>query len=226
MKILVSGDWHLDLVIDGYDMHGDIVRAAQQVKAACEDDVDLFVHLGDLFHTWHPSPRAYATVIRLFRDWPCPAVVILGNHDVEGGIGGRHAFEPLIELWKCWSDSVRFMCEPTVVVGDSVLNGMAFVPWPIHRSSFEEKLVRVSGDSSYRAVFSHCDVDGVVKMPNDGVMVLGKNFLPQSILRSGKPIFNGHIHMAQKRGNIDMPGSIVTTAMGQSGENGYILAEV
>lgn len=79
-KILFFTDPHLGAVIGGYDSRPDQQEVLDAVLEASLT-VDLLVCGGDVFHTNHPSPWAYAAFADFLERFPCAAVVLKGNHD-------------------------------------------------------------------------------------------------------------------------------------------------
>jgi len=252
MKILVSGDWHFGLTVGGYDYHDDIVRAVQCIIEAT-DSVDLFVHLGDMFHDSRPTPRSIATVIGLIDNLHVPSVFLVGNHDVGRGsytsyetkegseplrIPMPDALEPLRKI--------RFRCEtffppfPMVhAVGDNLFLFAGYVTDSLAQHLYGWKSAQEMVDSAFyeaskeedriKAGFCHLDVDGAVLGSEIAVMRGGKLNIPKAIAKSLPfEIFDGHIHKRQKvEPNIWLPGSIVATDFSDvDGDLGYAIVEV
>jgi len=235
MKIVITSCWHLDLKLGGYDPHSDILRAARQVIDETQG-ADLFVHLGDLFETPKPSPRAYATAIELLNQCGCPAVVLEGNHD-------QDALEPLSEI--------EFPNEVRIIDGAQALGigdkKFAFIPYLIDRTAREladvtaQEWVNIEFDACRRAheddvigeyridaVFCHLDVEGA-ELPSGQTMFGGDLRMPVDVAKKlPVPVFNGHIHRRQKlEPNIWITGSLIPTDFGERyDEKSYVVAEI
>ncbi|MBQ7191893.1 MAG: exonuclease SbcCD subunit D [Paludibacteraceae bacterium] len=87
MKILHTGDWHLGHTLFGYDRTEEQQSMLQQmVGIAKEQQPDVFVIAGDVYHTPQPSAAIQTlfnkTIIQLHDQCPkMPIVVTAGNHD-------------------------------------------------------------------------------------------------------------------------------------------------
>ena len=235
MKLIVAGDWHLDLIVGGYDFHDDIVEAARTVIDATHGK-DALILVGDLFNTPRPSPRAYATLIELLDESACPIVIIPGNHEVVSS-NKPSALEPL--------KKIRFYQDVKIVEYPKIVGfgGKKFLFFPyitdtkakeleypsaayFVRGAFEDVLENSGGEIS--AAFCHLDVEGV---DIGGGAFLRGGLLPMPLKIAKKlpfPIFNGHIHNRQKiEPNIWLPGSIVpTNFMEPKSKKGYLEMKV
>jgi DNA repair exonuclease SbcCD nuclease subunit len=82
VKIVVSGDWHLDHVTAGVERFDEVVAAMGRVFEAAEQS-DLFIFLGDLCNP--ESPRAWRAVEYAVR-WAgmlhTQQLWLTGNHDI------------------------------------------------------------------------------------------------------------------------------------------------
>ena len=87
MRIVASGDWHLDHVTQGVDRYEDVVAAARQIvkHATKHPKCDAFLFLGDLADPDDPirALRAYwlaEEVAESFNANGIPSIWISGNH--------------------------------------------------------------------------------------------------------------------------------------------------
>lgn len=230
MKVVASGDWHLDLVVSGYDCHDDIVEAARVIVDATQG-ADLFVHLGDLFHTHRPSPRAYAAAIELLDQVCCPFVVIKGNHDEAPGVQAD-ALEPLKHIR--FNQDHFFVTYP----GCYEIAGAPFAFAPYLNDSKARAVGRSAQQEIDRffeemqggveAVFCHLDVDGAEL--GSGAFLRG-GVLQMPLGRTKRlpvAVVNGHVHKRQKmEPNLWMPGSITDTYFSREDDaRGYAVLEV
>ena len=94
MKIVLSSDWHGDVVTMGVPRYDEIEAAAMQSAAkAKEENADLYVFTGDLTdpNAGRGAFRSIALAVRvatMLREWRIPSIWLTGNHDVfEDGSG-------------------------------------------------------------------------------------------------------------------------------------------
>lgn len=220
MRIAVSSCWHIDLVVNGYDFHEDIARAASRMIEETYR-VDLFVHLGDLFNSSRPTPRGIAFALSIFNQIGCPAIILAGNHDISSGMKPS-ALEPLKVVQ--FKEEVKIIEIPTVLRVSDAAN-IALVPYMSDGRAFKEGghqtaqdwvnefFDHVSTIENVQAVFTHLDVEGVDL--GNGVKMHGASLgMPlQKAKKLASIVMNGHIHKGQKiEPNIIMPGSIVPTS--------------
>lgn len=246
MKILVAGDSHFGLSIGGYDFFDDIVRAFQVVVEA-SDKVDLFVHLGDLFHTSKPGPREYETVIGLIDQLSVPGVFLAGNHDVGRGtvlewtsdnesyrVASAGSLEPLSKVR--FRRNMQFIDSPVATVIENFEPSFLFAPYITDTLAqglshqLAQELVNASFEearrSQVKAAFCHLDVGGARLGSEQAVLKGGELTLPNRDLIPF-PVCNGHIHKRQKLGGVYFPGSMVPTDFSDvDGARGYMILEV
>jgi DNA repair exonuclease SbcCD nuclease subunit len=226
VKIIATSCWHLDLEHGGYDFHLDIIQAANEVIDASRG-ADLLVHLGDLFDTNRPSPRAYKTAMELFSEAGCPVLLIPGNHDSE-------ALGPLEFL-----EGVEVQATPGMWAFERGKEYRVFLcvghpprDWDQEKIDELFRIARRSADAldtsvRVEAVFCHLEVEGSVlggyvhRETQMGIPVKLAKKLPC-------PVVNGHIHGRQTiEPNIVMPGSLIRATFGERGESkGYYEFEV
>lgn len=238
MKIVASGDWHIGLVVQGYDANPDIEEAAKAVIEAA-NRADLFVHLGDLFHSSKPRPKDYALAIRLISMFEQPSVWLKGNHDESGG-AEVDALYPLDQI-RCWPQPTALVNSKVFVRGSwhSVEFGpaLSFLPYmnDVKAKGWEGggKTAQEVVDQFFDEVpddgivFTHLDVDGA-RVGTEGRHLRGKWLgMPDSAYRKGIRIVNGHLHQRQRFRNVVMPGSLLPTNMDErEDDKGYVVLEV
>jgi len=250
MKIVVSGDWHLGAIVDGWDMHDDIMRVAKEVVQATYS-ADLFVLPGDLFHHPRPSPRAYAAAIELLDGVGCPFVVIPGNHDagkgfikVENGtpVPFPDALEPLRKInFRAEARFPKVPCYISLEVGNGEKGVFLFVghisdalarfesDGKLDAQEFVNAQFRDPEELGTKVIFTHLNVDGAKAGSEESFLIGGDLRMPLQIARELPcPIFNSHIHKRQEMPpNIHMPGSIIPTDFGdRDGNKGYLVLEL
>lgn len=252
MKLLISGDSHLGLSIGGYDFFDDIISSFRKLVEAA-DEVDLFVHLGDLFHNGRPHPRLVAAAMELIDELPCPGIFIAGNHDVGRGFyttidesknQGAPEILPLPDALEPFR-KVRFRREMffpdrpcLLAVEDDLFLCAGYTTdavaskvlgWNRAQEVIDSVFMEASTEEDrVKAAFCHLDVDGASLGSETAVLRGGKLCIPKQVANSLPcSVFNGHLHKGQVLKNIIMPGSIVPTDFGDSdGKHGYLIVEV
>lgn len=232
MKILATSCWHLDLETGGCDRHAEIVDAAQKVIDMCHG-VDLVVMLGDLFDNNRPSPRAYATAIRLLGEISAPLLLIPGNHDPDtyAPLEAALSYNAICPCTAKRLGVIGYGDKQFVCVGycrdKDVLGGAQYAV----TQAFERVSMGADGlEGSVRidAVFTHLNVEGA-SFSSGGISEAMEPYIPVDVAQKlSCPVVNGHIHRQQRMGNIYMPGSLIRVNYGEAGDKvkGYIELEV
>ena len=91
IRILHTGDWHLDSPFSHLDPHRAEVRRAElrdtvaRIMAfAAEWPADLVLVAGDVFDRVYVTRETVSLLCRLFASVPCPVLLAPGNHDPDG----------------------------------------------------------------------------------------------------------------------------------------------
>lgn len=228
MKILTSGCWHYDRFLMALDRHGDLEKASAQVIDQANAEADLFVHLGDMFQTSRPSPRAYAMVTEFISQLKCKAVFMHGNHDSKF-YGNVDSFAPL----RKWApEDVIFLDRPVDLFVDNhrllflghIRNEEAKIYLYDNAQQMIDRLVEQAKESYEEpgglvrrvdAIFSHLDMSGACM--DSGKISKGTDLhLPLDVLKFPCMVVNGHLHEKQKvEPNVWMPGSLVQMNFGE-----------
>src|SRR5574343_1178244 len=102
MKLIITGDWHLDAVTAGQVRIEEAQRAVQQIIDRAEEQrVDAVVFLGDLCNPYRGSRtlRSVTAGVELFKSLVsragCSAVLVAGNHDVVHDDSGLTSLSPV-----------------------------------------------------------------------------------------------------------------------------------
>ena len=189
MKLLITGDWHIKETYRGregrlkdFELLRDFLLDVIKTEKP-----DLMIHLGDVFHTLSPFIRKDVINfgVELFNNLAehVRIYVLTGNHDKFRG--------------KCYLDflqskNVTVVSSPVTMSSHNVR--MGFIP-----HGEEEIIPALAPDVDI--LFLHADVFGARlstgKMMEEGV----------SDITSVRFVFNGHIHLPQKVGNIICVGS-------------------
>ncbi|MEU7061311.1 exonuclease SbcCD subunit D [Streptomyces sp. NPDC046197] len=83
-RLLHTSDWHLGHLLHGHPREEDFDAVLAEIVAiAQENQPDLIVHSGDLFHSSRPTVRDLFRAMRTLRELAAiaPTVVVAGNHD-------------------------------------------------------------------------------------------------------------------------------------------------
>jgi DNA repair exonuclease SbcCD nuclease subunit len=135
MRILATADWHIGVTHHGVDDdNGRNSRSTdleatlmQMVDIACDQDVDLFVCAGDIFHTNRPSledQRVFWRLLSRLRSRKIQSRFIIGNHDYNSKLGSSHALKLYMDVlagdeyikihdrtgWEAFSDRELSVC--------------------------------------------------------------------------------------------------------------------
>jgi len=251
VRILVTGDWHLDARTAGHDRFDDLRAAVEwTVDLAHKEDVDLYVNLGDLCDP--DSTRAHRaiglaceTAARL-ADFKIGQAWLAGNHDViEDGTGSTTL--AALAGWSRGSGLVgrkpvqpdSFVVAETPVhnafyLGDLV--DVLFLPFTPRAKAYDpvafvEKM-QLSDRCRKLLVFGHLNVIGaedgseIQDFPRGREVVFPTDAL---LSRFGDRcmLFNGHYHRRQIVRGVRMPGALGRLGFGEVGNPaGVLIVEV
>jgi hypothetical protein len=204
MKIVCSGDWHLDAVTAGVERFDEVAAAvATVVEAAVQPDVDLFAFLGDLCNP--ESPRAWRAV--RFGQWVVQqlelvhsnrtrvqSLWLVGNHDVvEDGCGSSTLLPLTAFIEEVIDGPMKFDIAGVDVVGLPCTSRVA----PYDPGEF----VRANCGKRPLVVLSHLSLHAAQPGSESADMARGREvFLPARELQLlGVPVtvLNGHYHKRQ-----------------------------
>ncbi|MBO5883709.1 MAG: DNA repair exonuclease [Clostridia bacterium] len=165
MKILHTGDLHLDSPFSSEDISGVEKRREAQRKTltrimslAKEEGCDLMLIAGDLFDSEYVSPTTEKLIKKLFAEAEFPIVISPGNHDpyIDGSFYKRTVF----------SDNVYIFSSPELQVfeldslGVSVY-GYAFLSASLKDSPLMDTPIP-SDSSKYRLLCAHADLSSPI----------------------------------------------------------------
>jgi len=251
MRLLVSGDKHLGLISDGMERLEEQARVLRGiVKTLLEEDPDVFVDLGDLFHVPRPSPAVYVLALKYFFEvnyWASRkgrrAFFLAGNHD-KPTRGDVHALSPLKEVSELldWGVSSPVIDLPLMVEGRNL--NLIFLP---HVTDFEALVNSVGGKNAEEyleefaevslrdtgvkkiLVFSHLEVPGATASVDETVQRDVGLSVPRSLLEAENVlrVYAGHIHRYQELEKVTVVGSSIYVDFGEADDpKGMILSEV
>lgn len=160
-------------------------------QLACERDAAV-MFLGDFWH--HRGTirvDCLNAVLRHFKNWTVPMVMIPGNHD-QVTLGGEiHGLTPLENSYRvaARNDSTKSLPGPLIFSSPTKFGGGLFIPH-IRSNAIMESVLQSKQATEATALFVHADVTGAYM--NDMIVSLGG--VPPSMFPSGKPIYSGHFH--------------------------------
>lgn len=224
MKIVVSGDKHLGLTTDG------VSRLAEQAMILMEiEDVvrqvkpDLYVDLGDLFHSPRPAPEVYELAIHHLiqvSEKREEVRFLVGNHD-KPTRGDWHALTPLdqvatlrpqvvIQRWPEVVDyqDVRVLYLPHVTAWEAAAEETMVQIW-VDEVALEAVKERPEVPL---VVFAHLEVPGVGPAVDHVQRDSGLRIPDCLLMDAGREvhIFAGHVH---RREVVDSRVTVVGSAL-------------
>jgi DNA repair exonuclease SbcCD nuclease subunit len=221
VKAFITGDWHIGLNTHGvfipeYGMSSrlmDIKAAANEIiDAAINSGASHFLHLGDLFHTNHPTPTEIGVAQELIQRLSKAEIttyIISGNHDFVQG----NKLDVMEMFGKQELANVKFFSDPKVVVDGDVR--LVIVPHctQLELMHFVENS-EIPQDGKLNVMLCHTTFTGAQVGSEDRMMAAGVTMLRQEL--NVKVVFSGHIHKPQKlvsaysgRADVYYPGSPV-----------------
>lgn len=198
-SFVAFGDLHvsaktLDRALDLLTRVGELA-AQHQAWIVCLGD---FWDLRNVLHVRHVD-----AVLSVIEKWPCPAIMIPGNHDqvtIDGTVHGVRIFSPITNV---------------TVATDLVLDEerkLAFVPWRERDGEQETIFGRVPDGFT---VFGHAELQGA--LANNGKPAAGKLSLASA--ERFRALYLGHYHSRQKLGTRSWyVGSPFEQDFGEAGE--------
>jgi DNA repair exonuclease SbcCD nuclease subunit len=244
MKILVCSDWHSDASTAGLPRFDDVKAAIDKiVEAAVDNKVKLFLFLGDLCDPDSVrSHRAIAHSIdvaaELWMEHDIPSRWLTGNHDVLEDGSGDHTLMAMKSTAKT-VNAVDGSFNERIAVYDAPrwedFRDFALVALPFTARKYAyspvEYIKSVATTHDSVVIVGHLNIEGIGPGSEVTDMPRGRDvFFPVAACMEkwNHPILlNGHIHKAQKFGDIWIPGSPVRLTFGEeSNSPGYLIVEV
>jgi DNA repair exonuclease SbcCD nuclease subunit len=217
MKILFTGDWHLDRNTAGYDRYDDISsKIDETVAKATELDIDLYVFLGDLANPNSVrSHRAVTKAIEVARKLslqkrPIQSMWIVGNHDIiEDGLGFG-VLSPIA--------AAGFSVFSYPVVIEEFKIPIVVLPYPSTTHFYEpaEFVARYSTRAVYNSdsvlVVGHLSMQGAAMGSESTELSRGREHAwPIEAIRKRWPsaiMIGGHYHKQQVFNDVSFAGSL------------------
>ena len=251
MKILVTGDWHLDARTAGFDRFEDLRAAVSwTVDIADREHVDLYVMLGDLCDPdttrSHRSIGLACETAANLADRGIVQVWIAGNHDViEDGSGST-----TMAALAGWSGLLRFRSDknqfaPMFQVAETPLhipqfmgttNDVILFPFTARVNAYNPvqfvERTSLSQGCTKVLVFGHLNVVGADDGSETEDFPRGREvvFPTDALLAKWGDrclLFNGHYHRRQVVRGVRMPGALGRLGFGEVGNPaGVLIVEV
>jgi len=249
VRVLVTGDKHLGLVSDGVSrLEEQGVILERCVELLSHFNPDVYVDLGDMFHSPRPGPDAYELAFRYLRDlaawrWERKgrhAFVLAGNHD-KSTRGCSNALSPLLGFQKLPQVILAPMekgigladgVPPTSTWGGALFLFLPFVTEWEARTVFgvdgaqtlldnaAARALAVATKDAPVVVFSHLEVPGAKRNDWDVSQRDVGLHVPDVLLDDDRVlgIYAGHIHRHQVLGNVVVVGSAIHVDFGEASD--------
>ena len=160
LKIVLSGDWHLDSPWDSLPAHkaAEMRRLAREMphRIACiarEEQADMILLSGDLFDSPAPGPESRAAVESAFRNMDIPVFITPGNHDhyTPGGIWDSLNLPENVHVFR--SEALE-----RIELGCAYIYGSAFCA--PHRRELPRDFAPKDGKDKPHILLLHADLGG------------------------------------------------------------------
>lgn len=234
MKLVLTGDFHLDAVTAGIERRAEIERAVMDgpVRAAVEGKADLFVFLGDLCDPGRSAVHDAAFPIKVAHALAQAGVAsawLTGNHDVILSGELRTTLDPLAaarvpgcRVYRQSTMDLHGPCGTRVLA----LPYVAAAEW-----GWRADLLVGSGPV---VALGHCTAFPGAAESSEAVEFARGRGQPWPDLAGAPVAFaaNGHLHAAQQvdvagTGTVHFPGALARLTFGECGnEPGFLVAEV
>lgn len=231
MKILTTSDWHADAVTAGVSRYQEAKRSVMQmVKAAIDENVDVFVFAGDLSNPGRQARTIDSISLAVWASAQLTAnkihnIWIAGNHDVVDTDSYSSTVKPIGMMS---SHYIRVFDSPGVTrIGNRSFLALPYVPKSLgHLYADPKSTIDLDGEMEKHnwketIVVSHMtaiDLEGLELGTESTDLAYGKSYkLPLSELRArGVPlVIQGHFHKHQIIGNLFIPGAIARFGFGE-----------
>lgn len=246
-----TSDWHLGLKTDGIDRRDEILDIAKTVIVKCAEleavghEVRLILG-GDLFDDHDPSEDLIAFFIQilgLIHKAGIKTDVLIGNHEAVADPKRLSCLSflreiktgyPLITLRESIKTVqivkgklfVTFLPHITRATLASIGPDSKLITTQEYIDLMGEKAVNSIPEKAVHLAFSHLNVRQSVAGSEANLLKRSEAYLPLAFVNpppgtSTPIIINGHIHSAQKIGNVRIVGSPLFCTFGESGDKGF-----
>jgi DNA repair exonuclease SbcCD nuclease subunit len=239
VKILVTSDWHLDWVTNGFSRLDDLTLSVREtVRAAIEQKVDAYCFTGDLMdpdsgpRCFHGLTLAIEAALDL-SERGIPSYWMAGNHDVIEDGQGRSTLAPLSALNTRVSPQHSAPIEVIEKPGYVTRGNVRLLFLPFTSSSHAYDPVKSASKALDPAVFlvtmGHLQIEGITPGEETTDMSRGRDIrFPREVFKDQPGILiNGHYHRQQVFDGIHIPGALQRLTHGEEGHApGYLIIEV
>jgi len=250
MKILFTGDWHLDRSTAGFDRFfdivGDIEKTLEHFRESCDGRDMLYVFLGDLANPNNVrSHRAVATAIEVARtisteilgyeDDPAieNSIWLTGNHDViEDGSGESTLISLAATGWSTVVDKPRVISFYSGLRAHDL--SIVALPYPASCNSYDPvefvESIEVPLMNNV-LVIGHLSMPGIIAGSESGELARGREYAwPVDAIKKRWPtaiMVGGHYHRSQTCNGVIFPGSLERLGFDEeSNDPGFITLEI
>ena len=238
MKILACSDFHMDWVTDGVERFEELERSANEVvDCAIEEEVDLFLFLGDLCNPGtsraHRAVASASHCARRLTQAGIQSMWLSGNHDVAEDGHGTSTVGSLGDL-----THARAVVEPRCDIhGQAYVISLPFTPrsHQYDPAEFVAKVIANLGQGQIEMpviVMGHLNIEGIGPGSEADEFARGRNvFFPSAAVgelmaRYNVLALNGHYHGPQTFGEVVIPGALGRLTHGEEKNTpGFIIAE-
>lgn len=177
----------------------------QAVQYALKNDVDLFVHLGDVYDKINPSEFLRSKFLRTIKPLigKIPIVIVIGNHDTDESVFSLMADDVLLETLQ--SEDIMIFEDPA----ELEIGGVEFLILPWKKDSIIQKELKASKD---KIVLGHFGIDGAVASGSEFVLSKG---VAQTLFDRHLYTFLGHYHRYQHTDKFMYVGSTARADFGE-----------
>lgn len=234
MKILATGDWHLDHVTRGVSRFAELERAVNEtVVAAWEQKVDVYCFIGDLMDpdvgavNYRALDVALGAMCELNRA-RIPSIWVAGNHDVVETAELTTTLTPLRKVAEHLTNV--FVAELPAIIEMQMVNFTILPFTPSTYAYVPEEFVRAKMPEG-SIVLSHLNVPGVIPGEETTEMPRGREVVyPMDAVLARKPrsMIQGHFHRRQvTKEGMQIPGSLGVLSFGEEGNTpGFLILDV
>lgn len=238
MKLVITGDWHLDRMTAGFDRFDDVSRGIDAtIFAAIKQRADLYVFLGDLANphsvrSHRAAAKAIESAIKL-RDSGIESLWIVGNHDV-------------IEDGSCTSTLSALAAAGFVVASKPMWMSIGTsnkcvvaLPHPAACAAYDpaeqigklHESIYQRGSAEIVLVAGHLSLPEATQGSESGEMARGRGYnWPVDEIKKHWPsaaIIGGHYHRGQSLSGVTFAGSLERLAFDEAeNDPGFLMLEV
>jgi len=182
-----------------------IAAIDKAVKYALKNDVDLFVHFGDVYDKINPSEYLRDKFLGVIKPLigKIPIVIIIGNHDTDGNVYSLMADDILLQTLR--SDDLMIFEKAS----ELEMKGVEFLILPWDKS---ENISKELNKTTGKIVLGHFGVQGALASGSEFILDKG---VSQKLFDNHAYTFLGHYHRYQHTNKFMYLGSIARADFGE-----------